>query len=602
MADDREELRLRQEEIKERLRILRRKEEIRKRLAEIEANSQPLEEPGFMDNMSSAVQNIAQSIGTGQVLPGIDEVIGTGGALAKDVGERTLSGVSDKVPLTPFESEGAPSHLMSGLRMLTNLLVPEKLPTGEQVSEKTGETISSVAPTNILNALPKLMEAPFTPEGRKGLGHAAIETVDMGKRIEEGDLLGLAADIATSNPLRNTLLNPVKAGIRSTTRAAKIVKGTGDAVVNFFNNKAFAGGAKVAKKEIVEIMSNPKSVERFNASSRGEIDPFIVAKEAHTVMTKAIQDRANKYRGDFANTVDTSIEVPGSATFVESLVRGLEDFGVKLDPNTNLWDHSSFRGRLEPTDIDAADILLREFKKIDANPTLENLRESMLALDNQLKNKDYLASDLRQTITGGAVSKMRDKLNSISPELKKVNEQYALDSTELSEFKNLFSVVQGQTKETTISNMMKAFSDKPFAKKRLELLKNAEQFADAPIIPAILGNIAASWTPSGVIPAVLSTAQFVGAAGLALGGLPAGAIAAIAGLPMMSPKLIANIAKAKGWVKNATQEAALVTGLQKVYDALPDNAITQGLTIGSALERFQERTEDTLTTIGGIGR
>jgi len=298
-----------------------------------------------------------------------------------------------------------------------------------------------------------------------------------------------------------------------------------------------------------------------------------------------------------------------SPALLAELNKGLKDTGARVHVDAKgkaSLDITDFTGRHNEGDIKAANIVLKSMEEIrgDKN-TLGGVRDVMLAVGNAKRDKNLLGSDLKDVVLGKALTTLRKHLNGISPELKALNQRYADDMEQLTEIQNLFSIRNAQqTSETTANKMMSVFSSKPFARKRLELLKEIEEISNTTIIPEVLGIVGQDALPAGLKSQLLSSGQFVaaGVPAALLGGIPAVVATAIVTVPMMSPKFVIKYLKRKGLIKNAVEESQVMQAITRLNGMIPKEMMTQGLTYGSALERLQGRSNDVLTSIGQIRR
>jgi hypothetical protein len=568
----------------------------------------------FIGNTVGALGNIATSIGTGEAKPTFDEAVETGGNLLTDIQERTNTGFAGDTPL--------PGKLEL-LRRGANLVIPESVPPLDTMVDKAGEMASSLNPFNILESLPQLAEALFTPEGRQALGSAFVESADIAEGVEKGEVARIMFDLATMSP-KSALVNPIKA----LSKVGKIPVKVATGLINSINNVGFRGGAKKVRAELPVVLSNPQKKTEFLTALRGEVDPFDIAQKGERAMEAGIDARRASFVDEFNATVDENIlfEKAVVKEMLDDMADNLRRSGADLSVDDTIKkddfigqfnatvdegfqhpttpetpnivaDTEDFIGQFNEADLKAVEVSRKVMERIyNGQGTLGEVRNAMLMLDNVKSDPQFLGSKLKDSILGKNVKILRDALNTVSPELKAVNAKYAKDSTELKLIQDLFSIRKGSTGEATLNKMMEAFSGKKFADKRLEMLKNAERISGESVIPSLIGTIGKDWLPPSVMSNLLSGGQVVAATGIAqiLGGLPAAVVTAIATGPFVSPRVTVNALRAKGFLKSKVQQNEVLSALEDVWKNRPEDIAIKGATYGSAIERFLEREQEAL--------
>jgi len=288
---------------------------------------------GAIDSVVNTIGKFGQEIGRANILPTYDDVAtgeGIIGSAVNRFAEQSGDGALGNTPL-PGKAEL--------FRRLGNMIIPQSLPSMDDVTKSAGETLSSFNPMNILDALGQLPQMAMDREGRKQLGSGLAETVNVANRVEKGDALGLLADLGTiptggstsllgkGTALTKNALRSTQAGGKALDVASGIAR-TPQNVINWLNTKG--GLPPVAKEELRSMVTDPKKREIFDRTIAKDISPLDVAEKAREKVGKAIIERNDAF-GKGLQNIDLNVEVPNWSSVVDDIRSYLKEAGVEVE-------------------------------------------------------------------------------------------------------------------------------------------------------------------------------------------------------------------------------------------------------------------------------
>jgi len=288
---------------------------------------------GAIDSVVNTVGKFGQEIGRANILPTYDDVAtgeGIIGSAVNRFAEQSGDGALGNTPL-PGKAEL--------FRRLGNMIIPQSLPSMDDVTKSADETLSSFNPMNILDALGQLPQMAMDREGKKAIGSGIADTANIANRVEKGDALGLIADLGTipmgggtsllgkGTALTKNALRSTQAGGKALDVASGITR-TPQNVINWLNAKG--GLPPVAKEELRSMVTDPKKREIFDRTIAKDISPLDVAEKAREKVGKAIIERNDAF-GKGLQNIDLNVEVPNWSSVVDDIRSYLKEAGVEVE-------------------------------------------------------------------------------------------------------------------------------------------------------------------------------------------------------------------------------------------------------------------------------
>ena len=517
--------------------------------------------------------------------PGFEELKSTGGDVLDTLGKATGSGM--------MGSEKNIGGFPELFRRMGNLVIPQSLPSGEQVQQKAGETVSGIA--NAPAAIANLPSMASTEEGRRSLALGTVSGLDVGERVEQGDLLGLLADVATVKP--GLTASVIGKGARTTKTGARIadkvtdvytdigsgVRNLGSSVISvppklisYFNDTA--GVPPIARRQFREAVHAPKQLQLMKdaaANIEGSTPRDIARKTSENA--RGWRDAKTERFGQGLEQIDLNVPIPEPGVLIDAIRKDLESIGVRINPKTREivfdkdymgidgdrvhtdmqrrqikdgdeagfgeFDNAGIQG-----DINTANAILGNMTTLESKiqstvqkPSLGDLREILTNLGRLQSDKDLLGSNFKDLMLGQATGRIRKHIVDAAekfglPEaqqLRKLNDQYQVDLDTVAEVMADFNIT-GQT-----------ISNNEAARKMIKMYdrdKKTQVFRDAKIrlmeeldpnreiIPALLAWQTADPLPPATFSRFLGGAQMAG-----ITGIGTAATAQFLGLPFAIP-------------------------------------------------------------------
>tara|TARA_R110000744_G_scaffold75632_1_gene150269 strand:+ start:1127 stop:3310 length:2184 start_codon:yes stop_codon:yes gene_type:complete len=622
--------------------------------------------------------------------PGFEELKSTGNDVLSYLGKATGDGV--------FGSEKAPGGFPELLRRAGNFLIPQSLPTGKQVQQKAGETVSGIA--NAPAAIANLPSMASTEEGRRSLALGTVSGLDVGERSEQGDLLGLLADVAITKPgmgaikgLPRKAMDTARGGVNAVARAnmnrfidplADLPIGMG--ALHAVDRKALRalnamddagkkitdvaqGARNLGSSAVGAVASTPSAMfdwinstvgmpPQLKQSARNLVhDPkqaqiFIDAqalKEGSAghpkIVAQNATDRAMALKAEMSDTfekgldsIDLTAEVPDIDKMIEKIRSGLEKKGVIINPitreitfdkdfmgidgdrvhtdmqrrqvevgeqgNLGEFDTAGIQGDIHAINAILGNLttLKGKLNSTGQKPSLGHLRQILNNLGNLQSSKEMLGSKFRDAVLGDATGTIRNTIVDAAevykmPEavnLRQVNARFQSDLDHLKDLTNVFKFKDTATAWDVAKRLTEIYKkgDAPaiFRDHQINLLERLD--VNNEIIPAILGWTTLEKFPPKATSAILGGAQGAGVvAGLATGlGFSVAIPGAIVGFPIglgSSPALIRKVTM--GLEKS--KHAGVIQKINQLRAMIPQELLRNGITIGAAMDRIQQRGE-----------
>jgi hypothetical protein len=420
--------------------------------------------------------------------------------------------------------------------------------------------LGRAAPVAVVNSprLAQLAEALKT--GGFSLGSPAATTLagkaaDMGVRTAGGAIAGGTAagmvnpdDMGTGIVIGGALPGAIKAAGLA---GSLINQGVSGAVKHGLGMSTGTGGEAVA----TAYNAGKQGGTNFLENMRGDVPMSDVIDSAKEALTKMRIDRSQQYKQGMAG-VSTDKTVIDFAP-IDKAVSSIQSMG-------------NYKGQVINKNssgvVDEISSLVDKWKGLD--PAEFHTPEGLDALKQAI-------SDVRDTTQFGtagrkaadtAYNAVKAEITNQAPTYAKVMKDYSAASETLSEVERALSLGNKAAADTSLrklqslmrNNVNTNFSNRTALAQTLE-----DNGAD--LFPAVAGQAMSSWTPRGL-------------AGMTASGGAIGAMlsnpAALAALPLASPRVIGNLAYGLGAVNRGTTGAANATQA-KLAQLLRNNALTQ---------------------------
>ena len=604
---------------------------------------------GAIDSVVNTIGKFGQEIGRANILPTYDDVAtgeGIIGSAVNRFAEQSGDGALGNTPL-PGKAEL--------FRRLGNMIIPQSLPSMDDVTKSADETLSSFNPMNILDALGQLPSMLMDKEGKKAIGSGIADTANIANRVEKGDALGLIADLGTipvggstsllgkGTALTKNALRSTRAGGKALDVASGITR-TPQNVINWLNTKG--GLPPVAKEELRSMVTDPKKREIFDRTIAKDISPLDVAEKAREKVGKAIIERNDAF-GKGLQNIDLNVEVPNWSSVVDDIRSYLKEAGVEVEDvkkvlevdNPRLYRETPIietrttenraidlqtgvaRTELSPTkriteiktgervdpkfspyvrgDVQSAENVLDAVNNLK-NGSLGAMRNTFVQLSRAMNTKELLNSGVGDMLYAKSVNRIREAIADAAevhglPEakaLRQLQDAFDADTKKLKRLINKFSIRADATDmEKTIQQRMTNIFDDN------EFLREDLELlrsidTDSEILPSIL-----AWKSSPIIPDSWRSDVLAGGQLLGMTGVAGGLGTLLGGLPVG-----ALVAGGAGSTMSPRLIRSTTQSLERLNQSGIPGAVKQGISAGAANDRLQQRGQDILTQLSTIGQ
>lgn len=604
---------------------------------------------GAIDSVVNTIGKFGQEIGRANILPTYDDVAtgeGIIGSAVNRFAEQSGDGALGNTPL-PGKAEL--------FRRLGNMIIPQSLPSMDDVTKSADETLSSFNPMNILDALGQLPSMLMDKEGKKAIGSGIADTANIANRVEKGDALGLIADLGTipvggstsllgkGTALTKNALRSTQAGGKALDVASGIAR-TPQNVINWLNTKG--GLPPVAKEELRSMVTDPKKREIFDRTIAKDISPLDVAEKAREKLGKAIIERNDAF-GKGLQNIDLNVEVPNWSSVVDDIRSYLKEAGVEVEDvkkvlevdNPRLYRETPIietrttenraidlqtgvaRTELSPTkriteiktgervdpkfspyvrgDVQSAENVLDAVNNLK-NGSLGAMRNTFVQLSRAMNTKELLNSGVGDMLYAKSVNRIREAIADAAevhglPEakaLRQLQDAFDADTKKLKRLINKFSIRADATDmEKTIQQRMTNIFDDN------EFLREDLELlrsidTDSEILPSIL-----AWKSSPIIPDSWRSDVLAGGQLLGMTGVAGGLGTLLGGLPVG-----ALVAGGAGSTMSPRLIRSTTQSLERLNQSGIPGAVKQGISAGAANDRLQQRGQDILTQLSTIGQ
>jgi hypothetical protein len=379
-------------------------------------------------------------------------------------------------------------------RRLGNMILPEGLPTGEEVSQKAGETIESFSPANLAQ-IPGMLA---TPTGRKNMAVGAAGGLDVGKRIEEGDLLGLLADVATTKPGMSALKAGTSKALRTTNMGGKIidkatdvsqrVKNLGSAIyeapldmskgfMRWANSKAGVGAK--AKDQLRAVMENPNQYDIYRevkSTPRDGYDPELLATHTKGLLEDQISDMTTNF-GSGLDDITLQKTIPNAPELIEAVRSDLEKLGVRINPVTKEITYENVRPTKQGAEITKGVSTTRPGARVEGAPTFTEQSVTSSPAEIAIRRRaSELGEPIPETITRPGTTR--------TTQLQTGNEQTQLPDVQQTKQVGTGEFEQSQAGATSRTARIKTGEEAQFGD-----FDNANISGDTNAVNAIIDNM-----------------------------------------------------------------------------------------------------------------
>jgi hypothetical protein len=508
-------------------------------------------------------------------------------------------------------------------------LLPEQAPSVEQVGNASVDALKSFLDVpGMIGGVGNIVEAATTPQGRQQLGEGVASMFDIGERTEQGDVLGILADMAT--PTKGVLKNVGRfgkiAGSKIGKTAKNIAKGTFELTT---------GGKGKALDEAFDI-ANKNDTDGLTAFRKGFDNPQDLENVAQAVidgLADLVEERRLTAEANVAKFKFKDPDNPIDLESVQKLVLSRAEsprFGITAGKKVDLFgpdgeviisttqrtpgafknkkaiDTSDFPSLMDAERSAVADVIAKVMQQTDNSPVaVQKLMHQVQSKIDEIqpltrgKQSQSLLTDIRKILR----KELGDKVEGY--------EKFAQDFIEQTEVvEQMLATVRagkgGKTSDAAIEGLTGGlFGDTFTGKKRREALEELEKRTGEKLGAQAAGLSLSQGLLQTGPSRLLQQRSFAG--GLALVPLLGGPSTMLLAIPLTSPRIMGKIAVQLGAI-SAKSRRAFEASVQKLIDDIPAEEMARGIDFGSAISRFGERIElktvrdDTLTTIGGIGR